>query len=195
MNSIGVKVKNLEKRLEAIGEWLQREPEIPADVMQVICIMFDWLQNRKDDFNNYIDYHAEKQWSALKDILRINGAAYLTGGQRYLVPPKIQMTIHTLVDQFRISMEDWESNWLPLVGFCPFIVNRRVLNDFDTLDNHEFVLFDRWLNRHCDKLRRRLIASLREGVWDGTEEGIKYIGDRHPIQPPRMIDMYEHDRG
>tara|TARA_R100000995_G_scaffold84726_2_gene64499 strand:- start:23 stop:610 length:588 start_codon:yes stop_codon:yes gene_type:complete len=194
VNSIGVKVKNLERRLEAIGEWMGREPEVPEDVMQVICIMFDWLQNRKDDFNNYIDYHAEKQWSALKDILRINGAAYLTGGQRYLVPAQIEATIEKLVDQFRFSMEDWERQWLPLVGFCPFIVNRRVLNDFDTQDNHEVVLFDRWLDRHCAKLRRRLIASLREGIWDGTEEGIKYIGDRHPIQPPRMIGMYEHDR-
>lgn len=171
--------------------------EIQAWRVELVLTLMTMLQhslNSMVEWPRRVDYEVQCNWLALKSLMKATPYDYLVTRRRTIIPSDVKATIDGMIHQFRESMESWANINLHSLGFNPFIINRRKINDFDTQDWDEAILFDRWLNRYCDKLEKKLVHSLKNGIWDGTSEGIKYIGEFHPIQPRKMTDMYEFDR-
>ena len=164
-----------------------------AQLVLTLMTMIEKSLNDMVDWSKRVDYEVQCNWLALQNLMKATPLYYLVTRGRTIIPADIKATIDKSLRQFRESMEQWANINLHNLGFNPFIINRRKINDFDTQDWDEAILFDKWLDRYCDKLEKRMILSLKQGVWDGTIKGIKYSGELHPIQPPKMTDMYEFD--
>ena len=165
-----------------------------ADLVLTLISIISTSLNNMVDWSKRVDYEVQCNWLALQNLMKATPLYYLVTRGRTVIPADVKATIDDMIHQFRESMETWANINLHNLAFNPFIINRRRISEFDTQDWDEAVLFDRWLNRYCDKLEKRLILSLKQGIWDGTIEGIKYSGELHPIQPPKLVDMYEFDR-
>ena len=169
-------------------------PNWRVKLVLTLMTMIEKSLNSMVDWKGRVDYEVQCNWLALQNLMKATPLYYLVTRGRTIIPADVKMTIDNMINQFRESMETWANINLHNLAFNPFIINRRRISEFDTQDWDEAVLFDRWLKRYCDKLEKRLILSLKQGVWDGTIEGIKYSGELHPIQPPKLVDMYEFDR-
>ena len=165
-----------------------------AELVLTLMTILEKSLNDMVEWPRRVDYQIQCNWLALQNLMKATPLYYLVTRGRTIIPADIKATIDSMIHQFRESMETWANINLHNLAFNPFIINRRRISEFDTQDWDEAVLFDRWLNRYCDKLEKRLILSLKQGIWDGTIEGIKYSGELHPIQPPKLVDMYEFDR-
>ena len=165
-----------------------------AKLVLTLMSILEKSLNEMVEWPERVDYQIQCNWLALQNLMKATPFYYLVTRRRTTLPPDVKATIDDMIHKFKESMEQWANINLHSLGFNPFIINRRRINDFDTQDWDEVMLFDRWLKRYCDKLEKRLGDSLKNGIWDGTIEGIKYSGELHPIQPPRMTDMYEFDR-
>jgi len=200
MNYRNIKVKNLRAKLEAIEEifdgnvdWNRLDNLEREAILSLFNLTCNSLDSEHQDHIRVGDV-TMRYWVALKTLMTNSQWWYIVSRNRYILPSEIRVTIDKMLGDFRTSMEYWADSDLHKLGFCPFIVNRRYLNDFDTQDWKEGTLFNRWLDRYLKKLEKKLIEAVKSGIWDGTLENFGFKGEQHPLQSDRVIGMFEFDR-